>query len=79
MQLYGPDYRCVGQADNTFLCEKLTINAVDIAWFGFTGALLIVLIVTLVFDWRQARVRRGGVQRPRNRRGAVHSVSGPRE
>ena len=79
MQLTGPDYRCVGQADGTFLCEKLTINAVDIAWLGFTGALVIVLTVMLVFDWRQARVRRRGVQRPRNRRGSVHSVSGPRE
>lgn len=79
MQLIGPDYRCAGQGDGTFLCDKLTINAVDIAWLGFTGALVLILLVMLVFDWRQARVRRRGVQHARNRRAAVHSVSGPRE
>ena len=76
MQLYGPDYRCVGQADNTFLCEKLTINAVDVAWLGFTGAAVVVLLVMLIFDWRQARVRNRGVRNARTRRGSVHRVSG---
>jgi len=79
VQLIGPDYKCVGQGDGSFLCDKLTVNAVDIAWLGLTGTVVFVLLVMLVFDWRQARVRRRGVQRARTRRADVHSVSGPRE
>ena len=74
MQQIGPDYKCVGQGDGTFLCDKLTLTAVDIAWLGCTGVIALALIVLVVLDVRNGRVRRA-----RNRRADVHSVSGPRE
>lgn len=44
----GPDYRCVGQGDNTFLCDKLTMTFADFVVLGVVGVLMIVIMVLIL-------------------------------